>query len=196
VPPPFGRLARSRTGWKISSVISVIVRVGFTPGQSAGRRPAQREEKLRDISHRVTATLRIELERHLSRDVDAARSDRLERRAQLLDSLIRDVVFITQRRSSHPVRRRHGPNRKGTHPYRRQPPGSRSESASAVFVCSRSPLGRRVSGNARSYAVNPPKRTLRASPQGESTVPGEAKPKSPKGLMRPRLKPTHAQGPS
>jgi len=58
------------------------------------RWPAQREEKLRDISHRITATLRIELERHLSRDVDAARADRLERRTKLLDSLIEDVVFI------------------------------------------------------------------------------------------------------
>src|SRR5512132_766864 len=81
------------------------------------RWPAQRKENLSDVSHRVTATLRIELERHHIRDLDAARPDGLERRAQRFDSLLGDVVVITQRRGSHPVRRRHGPNRKGWQPY-------------------------------------------------------------------------------
>ena len=43
--------------------------------------------------------------------------------------------------------------------------------------------------NARSYAVSP-QANPRASPQEGSTVSEAAKPKSPKRLMRPRLKPT------
>ena len=89
------------------------------PVASSARREAQRHQPSRHChaAHRARTSPR------LRRRCCARR--RLERRAQLLDSLIRDVVFITQRRGSHPVCRRHGSNRKGRHPWRRPSPSAR-----------------------------------------------------------------------